>query len=248
MEQMKIGHAIKIMLAVIIFGTAIFAVSFFYSKRVPEEPKPQKAERGQPASAWREDFSAADGMTGWVKKPKPGTRQAVFSVVTDPDTGDSFLHMEADSASSSLVTRIEGIDIEKTPILRWRWRVNRLPDGADGRQKAKDDQAIGIYAGSGSMLNNKSVSYRWDTLTPLGSEGNCAYGLGTVKVRWHTLRNDKDSPGETWFIEERNLAEDFKNAWGYYPKDVYISVSCNSQYTGSRASADLDWIELDSQN
>ncbi len=153
----------KLALAGVISGTAIFAVSFFYREHAPKEQMPQKTEAKKPVSAWREDFSAADGMTGWVKKPKPGTKQAVFSVASDPDTGDSFLHMEADKASAGLVTRIDGIDIEKTPILRWRWRVNRLPDRADGRQKTKDDQAIGIYAGSGSMLNNKSVSYRWDT-------------------------------------------------------------------------------------
>ena len=152
--------------------------------------------------------------------------------------------MEANRASSSLITGVDGVDLKKTPILRWRWRATVLPEGADGRVRLKDDQAIGIYVGSGSPLNNKSVSYRWDTETPKGTEGNCAYGLGGIKVKWHTLRNREDAVAGVWFTEERNIAEDFKNAWDFYPDKIYLSISCNSQYTKSLASADLGWIEF----
>jgi len=152
--------------------------------------------------------------------------------------------MEADKASGNLITSVDGIDIAKSPLLRWRWRATVLPNGADGRVRALDDQAIGIYIGSGSTLSNKSISYRWDTETPKGTEGNCSYGMGTVKVKWFTLRNKEDVKDNAWLVEERNIAEDFKQAWGFYPEKIYLSVSCNSQYTGSRAGADLDWVEF----
>jgi hypothetical protein len=152
--------------------------------------------------------------------------------------------MRAIKASGSLVTKIAEVDIRKAPLLRWRWKAAKLPPEADGRMKNKDDQAIGIYVGTGSTLDNKSVSYRWDTDTPRGSEGNCVYGMGTIKVKWFTLRNKEDISDDGWFIEERNVAEDFNEAWGYYPEKLYLSVSCNSQYTGSEAEAELDWIEL----
>jgi len=141
------------------------------------------------------------------------------------------------------LTESSGIDIEKTPILRWKWRVGNLPPRGDGREAATDDQAIGIYVGSGGMLNNKSISYRWDTDTPKGAEGNVTYAGGIAKIKWYTLRNKYD-PQDRWIIEERNVAEDFKKAWGYVPKDVYVSISSNSQYTAAEASADLDWIEF----
>jgi len=199
---------------------------------------------------WTADFNAisVDGRThlpeDWKFRKKPGTPSAVFSIEKDDKEGISYLRMEADKASGSLVTRIDNIDLEDTPFLKWRWRVKTLPGGADGRDKKRDDQAIGIYVGSGSLLNNKSVSYRWDTDTPRGAEGNCLYGGGTVKVKWFTLRNAKDAEGGKWITEERNVAEDFRNAWGFYPEKVYLSVSCNSQYTGTKAVADLAWIEL----
>jgi len=134
--------------------------------------------------------------------------------------------------------------LQETPFLKWQWRVKTLPKGADGRNKKMDDQAIGIYVGTGSLLNNKSVSYRWDTDTPKGAEGNCVYGRGVIKVKWFTLRNAEDAKEGRWFTETRNVAEDFKKAWGFYPKKFYLSVSCNSQYTGTRAIADLDWIKF----
>jgi hypothetical protein len=198
---------------------------------------------------WREAFTPVPDTgrnalpKNWVVQGKPGTLPAVFSMI-DAGKNISFLHMEADRGSASLMTNAAGVDLSKTPILRWRWRVTTLPEGADGRIRAKDDQAIGIYVGTGSTFSNKSISYRWDTETPKGTEGNASYGLGTVKVKWYTLKNKEDVNGGVWFAEERNVAEDFKQAWGFYPDEVYVSVSCNSQYTNSRAAADLGWIEF----
>lgn len=228
-----------------IIGLASILTLLFFSPSILFGKETVKA-------AWKEEFVSgrkAGGSVipdGWKLVKKPGTRPAVFLVHRDPRADTSFLHMESDKASASLVTDIDGFDPQKEPILRWRWRADVLPDRADGRVKSKDDQAIAIYAGTGSAVNNKSVSYRWDTETPRGAEGNCTYGLGARKIKWHTLRNKYDSKGGEWFVEERNVVEDFKKAWGFYPDHIYLAVSCNSQYTGSRASADLDWIELTS--
>jgi hypothetical protein len=206
-------------------------------------------EKGMPA-IWKEDFSDTTLTKGslvpdgWTVRGKPGTKPAVFSVIND-DTGASpYLHIEADNASATLITKAEGIDLNTTSLLKWRWRIVELPQGADGRISAKDDQAIGIYVGTGGFGSNKSISYRWDTLTPKGSEGNASYGAGTVKVKWYTLRNSDDAKKGEWISEERDIAKDFKDAWGFCPKKVYVSVSCNSQYTGTRAAADLNWIEF----
>ena len=211
-----------------------------------DAPLPEKKS----TVAWREAFAPIPEVDKrvlpkkWVVRGKPGILPAVFSTMIDEGKNISFLHMEADRGSASLITNATGVDLSKTPILRWRWRVMTLPTGADGRVRTKDDQAIGIYIGTGSTFNNKSVSYRWDTETPKGTEGNCAYGLGTVKVKWYTLKNKADANGGGWFTEERNVAEDFRQAWGFYPEEVYVSISCNSQYTDSQAAADLSWIEF----
>ncbi len=240
-------------ISLIVIGCAVgaalvFSISTILKKGVPV------GQREEFTVGWKEEFTPVPGAgkvvlpKGWAVRGKLGTKQAVFSLATDPKESNSFLHMEADKASASLISRVKGVDIKKTPLLRWRWRARTLPEGADGRRKARDDQAIGIYVGAGSTLNNRSISYRWDTETPKGAEGNCSYGSGFVKVKWYTLRNKEDAADGRWFIEERNVAEDFKKAWGFSPTEVYVSVSCNSQYTDSRAAADLEWIEFVSRS
>ena len=212
---------------------------YLYQKLVPKKE----------IIGWKDDFLSGKRKgksvvpTGWRLRGKPGTPKAVFSIKRDK-TGDSFLHMEANKASGTVITKVKGINLKKTPLLRWRWRAETLPTGADGRVKSKDDQAIGIYIGTGTMLNKKTISYRWDTETPDGTEGNCVYGDGTIDVKWFTLRDKEDAGNGKWYTEERNCAEDFKKAWGFYPKRVFLSISCNSQYTGTKAVADLDWIEF----
>lgn len=201
-------------------------------------------------TGWKEDFNLIpEGKKeiipkGWALKAKLGTKPATFCVLKDEKEDLFYLHMTADKASASLIYNLKKVNLVKTPVLRWRWRVTTLPEGADGRTSDKDDQAIGIYIGTGSLANKKSISYRWDTNTPKGSEGDCTYGAGTIKIKWFTLRNREDAADTHWFIEERNFAEDFKKAWGFYPGKIYLTISCNSQYTGTKAAGDIDWIEF----
>lgn len=194
------------------------------------------------APAWREEFASMP--KGSEIRGRPGTRNAEFGSVESPAADDGrALSMTADRASASILIPLDGVDVRATPILRWRWRVIRLPDGADGRETAKDDQAIGLYVGTDGFFRKTSLAYRWETDTPIGATGRAAYAGGIVRVHWLALRN-KDS-GSEFIVEERDLAEDWAAlVGGELPASVALSVSCNSQYTGTRAEAELDWIEL----
>ena len=231
----------------LIIGCAAIAAALFFTRPIVVKGFIPASIKEKATVGWKKGFPRSEkgGLpAGWKLAKKPGTKSATFLVETDTENNAPFLRMTADKASASLVTSVDGVDLARTPVLRWRWRANTLPEGADGRTRGKDDQAIGIYIGEGSALNNRSMSYRWDTETPKGAEGDSAYGLGGIKVKWHTLRNKTDAADGRWYVEERNVAEDFKKAWGHYPEKIYLSVSCNSQYTRSSASADLGWVEF----
>lgn len=203
----------------------------------------------KPIVGWREHFTSiyeSKGVVmpvGWKFQSKPGTPRTTFYVVKKRNNGYSYLHMEADNATGTLLCNPKGIDLDKTPVLRWKWMVEKFPEGADSRAASTDDQAIGIYVGTGSLVSQKSISYRWDTDTPKGSEGQASYGGGMVKVKWFTIRN-KDDGENKWLVDERDFLDDFEKAWGFRPEKVYIGVCCNSQYTGTSAAADLNWIEF----
>ncbi len=201
------------------------------------------AENTAPAApGWREEFKAL--APDWEVRGKPGVPDATFQAARPDGCATSCLVMKADKASASLLIEIGKVDLRKTPLLRWSWRVTAFPTHADGRDPAKDDQAIGIYVNAGSMINQKSIAYRWETDTPVGATGMVSYAGGMVKVKWFGLRNQKDGAGQTFLTEERNVAEDFQQAFGYLPGKIGIGISCNSQYTASQAAAELAWIEL----
>jgi len=195
------------------------------------------------ASAQRITFQSLPA--GWTVRGKPFTKAAIFEIQDDPATpGHRWLSGISDNASATLTSGGPlDIDLKKTPILRWRWRATVLPQGGDGRDPEKDDQAIGIYISSGGRFKQQSIAYCWETQPPAGSEGTvqCARILA---VKWIALRDESHADGETFFIEERNLAEDFKKAFGDIPDRIGIGISCNSQYTGTRSEAQLDWIEF----
>lgn len=202
----------------------------------------------------RVDFNSEKAYDSFVKYPADwdykGTWRvpdAKMYVVKDPETGANILKMESNKDCGTLLNYklIGKLDLTKTPIMRWKWKVNKLPPGGDARDLEKDDQAIGLYVGYGRVFR-KSVSYRWETETPIGAEGNATYAR-VVSVRWHCIRN-KESPLGKWFVDERNLAEDFKRDYGEVPSDVVLTVSINSEYTGTTAESYLEYVEFLPEN
>jgi hypothetical protein len=198
---------------------------------------------------WKEDFSETTEKNKvqwpykWIFKSKFGTANAQFFVIKDDKGTNNILCLKSEKSTGTILKDLSGlVSIKETPIVRWCWRAKKLPPNADGRFSDKDDQAVGLYIGTGKWKQD-SVAYRWETETPMGTEGNVAYGAGMVSVKWFCLKN-KDNEMDKWFIEERNFAEDFQKTYGYLPDQIAISFSCNSQYTGTNSEASVAWVEF----
>ena len=210
---------------------------------------------GEKDKKWREDFVAKNKEgnlpAGWeINATKWGVNKTCFELKNKKEKKEpvasvlGVLKVFAKEATGALFCEpYKHVNLKKTPIMRWRWHVNKFPKGGDGRKSDYDDQAIAIYIGANDWMVKKSVSYRWETETPKGLEGNISYGGGAVKVKWFCLRNKKTGTGK-WVIEERNIAEDFKKAFGFIPKEFVLSVGANSQNTKSESLAFIDYIEF----
>ncbi len=199
--------------------------------------------------AWREDFSNAKQNSSkrwepvdWELKTKMFTSATVFDLVQDKDLNRRVLHMFADKATGTYMREVQGVDLKKYPVMRFAWRVKKLPPGGDGRFESKDDQAIGVYVGTGRFRQD-AVAYRWETVTPKTDSGKISYGGGAVSVSWFCLRNQTDSLN-VWHTETVNVANDFMTLYGYIPERFAVSVVSNSQNTKSVAEADLSFIEF----
>jgi Protein of unknown function (DUF3047) len=183
----------------------------------------------------------------WDVKGVPGRTKAVFTAGVEDGT-NNVLRMTSDNATATLKSGKLGVDLNKTPIMRWRWKAVKLPEGADGSNEKLDDQAIGLYVSAGSMMRQKCVAYRWETDTPTGVTGRAKYAAGVVSLFWISVRNKddlaKNPDDDGWRIDSANVAEDFKKAFDEIPASVGLGISCNSQFTGTKAEALLDWVEF----
>lgn len=199
-------------------------------------------------AGYRIDFNhtekrgGVDFPQGWMPK---GTQWGIPTTkfYVTKDDHEEVLVVEADKATGIILFDVyRFVDLNKTPIMRWRWRVKKLPEGADGRNPKKDDQVMALYVGYGSMIR-KSVAYRWDTETPTGCSGDVKYASGMVRVSWFCM-NNKTTPLGEWVTAERNIAGDFKKIYGEIPKEFCLSVGGNSQYTKSHSLGEIDFIEF----
>src|SRR5262249_28737256 len=73
--------------------------------------------------------------TGWHLKEKSG--KADFSVVKAE--GKHALQLRSSATSFSFQREIKA-DLSKYPILSWKWKVTKLPEGGDFRRSKTDDQ------------------------------------------------------------------------------------------------------------
>lgn len=128
--------------------------------------------------------------------------------------GREALHARCAASASGLVLE-RTIDLRRTPILEWSWRVDEtFPPGIDERTRAGDDYPARLYVvKDGGVLRwrSRAVNYAWASAMPAGSAWHNAY-LGQAHML--TLRSGPpDAPGQ-WVTERRNVREDFRRFHG----------------------------------
>jgi hypothetical protein len=148
------------------------------------------------------------------------------------------LHIQSEGDSSTISLDIKGkINLKETPILEWRWRVTKLPTGADARKSATDDEAGQIYVAwprFPEAVRSRIIGYIWDTTAPVGS---IFKSEKTGTVHYVVVESGPSKLGQ-WIAEHRNVAEDFKKIYGDDPDNPgAISISIDSDDTNSKAEA-----------
>ena len=114
------------------------------------------------------------------------------------------------NSASGLIKKIR-IDLEKFPVLNWRWRIeNRLPGTFDEKQKSGDDYAARIYvvvSGGFAVWNTIALNYVWAKNSPKGDVWPNAFARNNAMMM--ALRSF-EAPVSVWHMEKRDIREDFK--------------------------------------
>jgi hypothetical protein len=172
------------------------------------------------------DFSTGLGTDGappgWEVKEKAG--RADLSVVKEGAI--HALRLRSQGTSFSLQKPVN-VDPRQFPVLSWKWKVTKLPEGGDVRKAHADDQAAQLFIG---FDNSNVISYIWDTNAPEGVVED-TWVPPFLDIKTVVVRSGNDDAGR-WLTENRNAYEDYVKLFGQEPPKIAgIRIQINSQHT-----------------
>ena len=119
--------------------------------------------------------------------------------------------LKAESANSaSGLFKEQRIDLQKTPTMNWRWRIENRLGNINEQVKSGDDYAARVYVVVGGGLTfwrPKAINYVWASTSPKGKIWPNAFAGDHAMMI--ALRSSGDQTG-TWYTEKRNILADLK--------------------------------------
>ncbi len=216
------------------------------------------------SSAVRGNDLRSDGTAQWVGRFDAGLapwREVAIRPELKPNLfrlrdWDGVRALEVvSSAGMSLLARPLEVDLARTPVLCWRWRVDAPLNAADMTRRAGDDYAARLYvtlalpdadkslalraqlrmarAIWGDQVPDAAINYVWDNRHPVGTERPNAY---TDRATMVVLRTGAADAGR-WVDERRDLAADVARLVGPRAVPVQLAVTADTDNTGESARA-----------
>ena len=183
---------------------------------------------------------------------------------------DGVIAVEAEAnASMALLARPLSVNLTRTPILCWRWRVDTTLKTADMATKSGDDYAARVYLAFllpsetidlftkfklklarslyGNHVPDAALNYVWDNRYPVGTQRSNAY---TERTQMMVLRSGPKLAG-VWVTERRNILSDAILAFGTdRVSPTQLAVAADTDNTGEHAHsgfADLHFVPSDTK-
>lgn len=218
----------------------------------------------RPADATARFSSAAPGgplPRGWQRVPL-NDRKRPTQWSLESDGGVTVLAAHA-RASVSLVMRAASIDLRRTPVVAWRWRIDAHPADADNARASKEDSVARlVFAFDGDraslplsdrtvMRVAKSMAGREMPYATMMYVVSGVADVGAVVPNPHTRRvqmvvaSTAAQATSGWVDASRDLAADFSEAFGEAPGSVVAyGVMSDTDNTGAEARAWYGDIEF----
>src|SRR5262245_40900826 len=170
---------------------------------------------------------------GWKPLKLSDKKKPTIYELVD-DEGIVVLHAHAD-ASASALGHLAKFDLRERPVVKWRWKVAKQIEGADNSIASKEDSPVRLvfaFDGDKSKLAprdrtvfrmSKRLSGRELPYATLMYVWSANAKPGTVIENPHTHRvqmivaSGSDARAGEWQSLSRNLAADYKTAFGEEP-------------------------------
>jgi hypothetical protein len=198
---------------------------------------------------------------GWeLKTLKAIPNKTSYSLIKEADT--VVLRAESRASYAALVKRVR-IDPRDYPVIRWRWKTTRTYDKGDATRKDGDDYSARLYVIFefepeelspwerlqyeaarllyGEYPPTAAINYIWANRTSTGSVIPNAYSDRSMMfvLESGSLRLN------TWVKEQRNVYDDFIEAFQREPPDIIaVAIMNDSDNTGESSVSYFGDIEL----
>lgn len=172
-------------------------------------------------------------LDGWEHKAFKGETRYQLQTLD----GIVVLKAESHDTGSGLFKE-QRIDLDKTPVLNWSWRVSNRLNGLNEQSKSGDDYAARIYVvvkGGLAFWQTKAINYVWssntakDTVWPNAFAGDHAMMLA--------LRGP-EAPLNVWHSEKRNVRADLQKLFGEDLRAIdAVALMTDTDNSGGQVSA-----------
>lgn len=149
---------------------------------------------------------AGGSLEGWTERSFEGNTD--YELVSDAETSTTVLKGHS-RKQASILYREQNIDLGKTPIINWSWKVDRTFVDIDEKSKSGDDFPARLYvvAKVGFLpWETLAINYVWSSQQPVGDTW---FNPFTEKAKMVAIESGVANVG-LWTAHSRNIAEDFK--------------------------------------
>ncbi len=167
---------------------------------------------------------------GWRISTLPRQTKPVTQFTAERSEGRASLRIDADESYGNLLQELPALPA--AGHLRWSWRLQQGNPASDLHSRSGDDTPAKVCIGfelpteqlpfgdrmflrlarasAGEPVPAATLCWVWGRIEPRGSLIDNPF---TRRVRYIVLRNAADNAG-TWFDENRDIAADFRRAFG----------------------------------
>lgn len=181
---------------------------------------------------------SVSGLKGWLQKPFEGRPHTRYTL--EDDDGTPVAHAVCKDSASGLIWKGD-VDLDKTPVLHWRWKISRLYPGIDEWTRAGDDFPARVYVVTGTEWlpwTIKSLSYVWSNGSRRGPRGVPYWKSPyTGQARMVAVRSGDDGVGR-WQQESRDVRQDYRRVFGadvHHLGAVAVMTDCDDSHNHAQA-------------
>lgn len=131
-------------------------------------------------------------------------------------------------------------NLDKRPILQWKWRARDLPKGGNEKKGSTNDTGGALYVTFGTdwLGRPKSIKYTYSSTLSVGT----TVDYGPLKVL--VVASGAEQGTRKWIRHERNVIEDYRELFGDAPDKTPSGIAIWSDSDTLNETATIDFDDI----